>query len=142
MSPDIFRRFERRGEARLKLEQSLGAFSTGDGDVSPLYVLFSVSNAGRNEALAEKAYVLAGGGDAALDLTGELEGDGGGLPCQIQADETATLWMRAKALAGRLRDAGHTGTPKLKLLVVDSGGGEHTTTFRLRVGEYLRLKDE
>lgn len=141
MRPDIFRRFERRGGARLKLEQSLGALPTGYGDVSPLYMLFAVSNAGRNEALLEKTYVLAGG-DTTLDLTGELEGDGEGLSREIRPGERATLWLRAKGLAGRLRDAGYSGTPKLKLLVADSGGGEHTATFRLRVDEYLRLKDE
>ncbi|WP_047866268.1 hypothetical protein [Rubrobacter aplysinae] len=143
--------FGRRGAGRLRPEQSLGAFPLKNGDVSPLYVLFTVYNPGPEAAVAERIYLRAGRG-AVLDLTGELGGDGsggsgeendrGGLPREIPPDGSATLWMRAKELSSRLQDAGCTGTPKLGLVVVDSGGAEHATTFKLRVDEYLRLKDE
>lgn len=138
MSPAIFKR---RGGPRLRLEQSLGAFPAGDGNISPLYVLFGLSNTGESVAVAEEVYLRAGR-DTTLDLTGELGGDNGGPPREILPGEAATLWLRAKDLAGKLREAGHAGTPKLRLLVVDAGGGEHTTTFKLRVDEYLQLKDE
>jgi len=115
-----------------------------DGDVSPLYVLFGLSNRGGAPIVAEKVYLRAGR-ETVLDLTADLGGDGGdsgGLPREIPPGESATLWLRARDLSGRLRDAGHTGTPRLRAVVVDSGGGEHETTFKLRVDEYLRLKDE
>lgn len=147
MSPGIFRRSKRDG-VRLRLEQSLGAFPVGNGDISPLYVLFGVFNVGSAAAVAERVYVRAGR-ETTLDLSAELGGDGsdsadepGGLPREIPPGESATLWLRAKDLSARLRDAGHVGTPKLRLLVVDSEGGEHATTFKLRVDEYLQLKDE
>jgi hypothetical protein len=141
MSPGIFRRFKSHDGPRLRLEQSLGAFPLESGDISPLYVLFGVYNVGGAVAVAEKAYLRAGR-ETVLDLSGELGGDDGGLPREIPPGEAATLWMRARDLAGKLRDAGHPGTPKLRLVVVDSEGGEHTTTFKLRVDEYLQLKDE
>lgn len=125
----------------MRLEQSLGAFPVGNGDISPLYVLFGVSNAGDDAVVAERVCLRAGH-DTVLDLTGDLGGDDGGLPREIPPGGAATLWLRARDLAGKLRDAGYVGTPKLKLLVLDSGGGEHTTTFKLRVDEYLQLKDD
>ena len=147
MSPGIFRRSKRDG-ARLRLEQSLGAFPVGNGDISPLYVLFGVYNAGSDAAVVEKVYLRVGR-EAAIDVSGSLGGDGvgdeeegGGPPRGIPSGESATLWLRARELAGKLRDAGHAGTPKLRLLVFDSGGGEHKTTFKFRVDEYLQLKDE
>jgi hypothetical protein len=147
MSPGIFRRSKRDG-VRLRLEQSLGAFPVGNGDISPLYVLFGVSNVGSVAAVAETVYLRAGR-DTVLDLSSELGGDGvsdekngGGPPRGIPPGESATLWLWARDLAGKLRDAGHAATPKLRLLVVDSEGGEHATTFKFRVDEYLQLKDE
>lgn len=147
MSPGIFRRSNRDG-SRLRLEQSLGAFPVGNGDISPLYVLFGVSNLGSAAAVVEKVYLRAGR-ETALDLSGHLGGDGvsdgksgGGPPRSILPGESATLWLRARDLAGKLKDAGYAGTPKLRLLVLDSEGGEHTTTFKLRVDEYLQLRDE
>jgi hypothetical protein len=141
MSPGILRRFKRRGGPRLRLEQSLGAFPVGKGDISPLYVIFDLSNMGGTAVVAERVYVRAGR-HTILDLTSELGGDDGGPPREIPPGGAAKLWLRAKGLAARLQESSHTGTPKLKLLVVDSEGGEHTTTFRLRVDEYLQLKDE
>lgn len=145
MSPGVFGRFGRRGAPRLRLGQSLGAFPLENGDISPLYVLFGVSNPGEAAVVVESAYLRAGR-DTILDITGELGGDGGGdsggLPREIPPGGAATLWVRARELADRLRRAGHPGTPRLRLLLVDSAGGEHGTTFRLRVDEYLRLKDE
>lgn len=138
MSPGIF---GRRGGSRLRIEQSLGAFPVGNGDISPLYVIFGLGNAGDAAVVAERVYLKAGR-DTTLELTGELGGDEGGPPRELPPGGSATLWLRARELAGKLRDAGHPGTPKLKLLVLDSAGGEHTTTFKLRVDEYLRLKDE
>lgn len=41
-----------------------------------------------------------------------------------------------------MKDAGYGGTPKMKLLVEDGDGNEHSKTFKLRVDEYLELKDE
>lgn len=137
MSPGMFR----RRDPRLRLEQSLGAFPVGNGDISPLYVLFGLSNPGSAPVVVERVYVRAGR-DTILELTGDLGGDEGGPPREVPSGATATLWLRAKELSARLRDAGHAGNPKLRLLVVDSGGGEHGTAFRLRVDEYLRLKDE
>lgn len=123
------------------VEQSLGAFPLDNGDISPLYVLFGLYNAGESVTVAEKVYLRAGR-DTILDLTGEVGGDEGGLPSEIPPDDSTTLWLRARELAAKLREAGHSGTPKLGLMVVDSGGMEYKTTFKLRVDEYLQLKDE
>lgn len=129
------------GKGGLRLEQSLGAFPVGEGDISPLYVIFSAANPGAEAVTVERVYVRAGRGTD-LEITSELGGDAGGPPRRMPPGESATLWMRAKDLSGRLRNAGHTGTPKLKLVVLDASGSEHAAKFRLRVDEYLQLKDE
>lgn len=129
------------GKGGLRLEQSLGAFPVGNGDISPLYVLFTAANPGEAAVTVERVHVGAGR-ETSLELTDSLGGDGGGPPREIPPGGSATLWMRAGELARRLREAGHTGTPRLRLAVVDSLGSEHAARFRLRVDEYLRLKDE
>ena len=113
----------------------------GEGDISPLYVLFSAANPTAEAVIVERVYVRAGRGTE-MEITSELGGDAGGPPRRIPPGESATLWMRAKDLSRRLRDAGHSGTPKLKLSVLDASGSEHAAKFRLRVDEYLQLKDE
>ena len=136
MTPRIF-----GGKGGLRLEQSLGAFPVGEGDISPLYVIFSAANPGAQAVTVQRVYVRAGRGTE-IEITSELGGDAGGPPRRIPSGESATLWMRAKDLSGSLRDAGHAGTPKLRLVAVDDSGSEHTARFRLRVDEYLRLEDE
>lgn len=74
-----------------------------------------------------------------MDLSGDLEGD---LPHVLAAGEAARFRVRAKALAARIRDGGQTGKPRVKLVVEEAGGKEHTKRFRLRVDEYLVLRDE
>lgn len=136
MTPKIF-----GGKGGLRLEQSLGAFPVGGGDISPLYVLFSAANLEDEAVTVERVYVRAGR-ETELEVTPELGGDSGGPPRRIPPSESATFWMRAKDLSSRLRDAGHAGSPKLKLVAVDGSGSEHAAKFRLRVDEYLQLKDE
>jgi hypothetical protein len=70
-----------------------------------------------------------------------LEGDHA-LPGTLRPGETAKLWLKARALAGTMKEAGYGGRPRLRLVVEDDGGRAYETTFRLRVDEYLRLKDE
>lgn len=129
------------GKGGLRLEQSLGAFPVGRGDISPLYVLFTAANPGGAAVTVERVHVRAGR-ETSLELTDSLGGDDGGPPREIPPGESATLWMRATELARRLQEVGHTGTPRLRLVAVDSTGSEHTARFRLRVDEYLQLKDE
>jgi hypothetical protein len=86
MKSGIFRRSKRDGP-RLRLEQSLGAFPVGNGDISPLYVLFGVSNVGNAATVAETVY-LSAGRETAIDVSGDLGGDGvseevGGPPREI-----------------------------------------------------------
>lgn len=113
----------------------------GEGDISPLYVIFSAANSGAETITVQRVYVRAGRGTQ-LEVTHELGGDAGGPPRRIPSGESAALWMRAKDLSRRLRDAGHTGAPKLRLVAADDSGSEHTAKFRLRVDEYLQLEDE
>ncbi len=75
-----------------------------------------------------------------MDLAGDLlEGN---LPQDLAPGTAARFRVRAKALAARIRDGGQTGRPRVKLVVEDAGGNEHTKRFRFRVDEYLALKDE
>ena len=128
------------GKSGLRLEQSLGAFPVGAGDISQLYVLFSAANPLEKAVTVQRVYLCARGGED-LEITSELGGDFGGPPRRILPGEAATLWIGAKGLSRKLRDAGHTGSPKLRLVVLDESGSEHAMKFRLRVDEYLRLED-
>lgn len=131
----------RRSGARLRLAQSLGAFTRPEErDISPLYVFFEVENAGESVVEVSRLYV-APGGESRPAYEGALEGDLG-LPTMLNPGERARFWVRAKTLAGALRDAGHEGRPRVDLVVEDGSGDLHKTGFRFRVDEYLSLKDE
>lgn len=132
-------RFLRR-KRRLRLGQSLGAFSLPEGDISPLYVFFEVANASDEEVEVSRVRIEPKDGEA-LDpgefLEGELQP-----PFVLGAGESVRLQARARRLARELRDAGHGGRPRVRLVVEDSGGDVHEKGFRFRVDEYLQLKDE
>lgn len=131
----------RRSVTRLRLAQSLGAFTRPDEhDISPLYVFFDVRNAGENGAEISRLYVTPKG-DARPAYEGAFEGDLS-LPCTLGAGESARFWVRAKTLAGALEDAGFGGRPRVEFVVEDASGDAHSTGFRFRVDEYLSLKDE
>ena len=133
--------FTRGSSSRLKLWWSLGAFADRrTGDISPLYVFFDALNAGEDEAEIVGLLVELKGGRR-LDLTGDLEGKQD-LPCVVAPGETARFSVRAKTLAARIRDEGHSGRPRVKLIAQDALGDDHAKRFRLRVDEYLALKDE
>ena len=128
------------GTPRLGLGQSLGAFPRPGGDISPLFVLFSVTNTGEEEAGVTHLYIRAG-----KDFSRSLDGNLGGekaLPCTLAAGENVKFWYRAKELAGSLKNGGYDGRPKVRLVVVDASGNEHSKDFRFRVDDYLTLKDE
>jgi hypothetical protein len=131
----------RRGGARLRLAQSLGAFTRPEEqDISPLYVFFEVHNAGKNDARISRLYVTPGGGsDPAYE--GAFEGDHA-LPSTLGPGESARFYVKAKTLARALKDAGYGGRPRVDLVVEDASGDAHNTAFRFRVDEYLSLKDE
>ncbi len=133
--------FGRGSSSRLRLQWSLGAYADRrSGDISPLYVFFDVRNAGETEAEVVRLLVELKGGRR-LDLAGILEGEQG-LPSVLAPGQTARFPVRAKALASRIRDEGHTGRPRVKLIAEDALGDDHAKRFRFRVDEYLSLKDE
>ncbi|MBA2690984.1 MAG: hypothetical protein H0U65_00630 [Rubrobacter sp.] len=123
---------------RLRLVQSLGAFRAPDGGVSPLHVFFTVENASGEVVEIASVRVSPKGEDAPL-AEGEIKGE---VPARLAAKESVRFEVRAKTLAGAAKNAGHSGTPKLSFVVMDGEGGEHRKDFKLRVDEYLALKDE
>jgi hypothetical protein len=130
----------RRGGARLRLAQSLGAFARPEGnDISPLYVFFDVHNAGEDGVDISRLYVMPKGGPPAYERA--FEGDLI-LPSTLSPGESARFWVRAKILARALEAAGYGGRPRVDLVVEDASGKAHRTRFRFRVDEYLSLKDE
>jgi hypothetical protein len=80
-------------------------------------------------------------GGSRLDLADDLEGEQAP-PLTVEPGTTIRFRVRAKALAARVKDGGETGRPRVKLVVEDAAGSEHTKRFRFRVDEYLLLKDE
>lgn len=128
------------GKPHLKIGHSLGAFARpARGDISPLYVFFEASNAGREAVEVRGLHVAPKGGEPVYG--GPFEGDQD-LPYTLGPGEAARFWMRAKALAKSLEDAGHGGRPWVKLVIEDGLGNSHEKSFRFRVDDYLRLKDE
>jgi hypothetical protein len=125
----------------LRLTQSLAAFALpGEGDISPLYVFFGVANLGRNDAEVRRLYVRSSG-DPQPVYEGPFEGERG-LPCTLYPGEAVRFWVRAKALARALKEAGYSGRPRVRLVAEDGAGNGHRKGFWFRVDEYLALKDE
>lgn len=134
------RAFGGRGGSDLRLSHSLGAFAGHEGDISPLHVFFEVTNVGKDEVEVSRIYVSAKGESRPV----REEGFGGdhALPVTLAPGEPARFHTRAKALAGDLKNAGHEGRPRVRFVVEDASGNLHEKTFKFRVDEYLRLKDE
>lgn len=128
----------RRGEPDLRLSQSLGAFAGPDGGISPLYVFFEVTNTGAEEVGVTRVYVSAKGGPV---HEGGIGGDHTP-PFTLGPGASARLHTRARALAKNLKEAGHGGRPRIRLVVEDAYGNRREKPFKFRVDEYLRLKDE
>ncbi len=130
-----------RGKPRLKLVQWLGAFPRPTtSDISPLFVFFTVANAGETEATIAELWVEPRGGSlmAIQGMEGERD-----LPCTLAPGQETRFWVRAKGLARALDEGGYGGRrPKVKLVVVDSLGDRHEKRFGFRVDQYLALKDE
>jgi hypothetical protein len=134
------RAFGDGGGPGLRLSQSLGAFAGPGGDISPLHVFFEVTNADSEEVDIVRVYVAAKG-----DTRPVYEGPFGGdhaLPSTLAPGESSRFHARAKALAGDLKEAGHGGRPRVRLVVEDAHGGRSERAFTFRVDEYLELKDE
>ena len=134
------RAFGDGGGPDLRLSQSLGAFAGPGGDISPLHVFFEVTNADSKEVDIIRVYVAAKG-----DTRPVYEGPFGGdhaLPFTLAPGESSRFHARAKALAGDLKEAGHGGRPRVRLVVEDAHGGRSERAFTFRVDEYLELKDE
>lgn len=132
--------FGRRSGPRLDLGQALGAFPRPGGDISPLFVLFEVTNSGEEDANLSRLYVTPTKDRTAV-FADAPEGDQT-LPCVLRPGESARFWVRARTLAGALEESGHGGRPRLRLVAEDGSGAVHEKGFRFRVEEYLRLKDE
>lgn len=136
--------FRGGGGPRLELGQSLGAFARPDGGISPLFVFFEVANVGE-EAASVAAVRVSRKGDPDTVLAdardGSLEGDLS-FPHTLAPGESARFRVPAKILAHKVRAAGCGGRPKLKVIVQEAGGTVYGESFRFRVEEYLRLKDE
>ncbi|HEX2729154.1 MAG TPA: hypothetical protein VHM16_05320 [Rubrobacteraceae bacterium] len=136
--------FRSAGGPRLELGQSLGAFASADGDISLLFVFIEVANVGE-EAAAVAAVRISPKGDPDTVLAdageGSLEGEPH-LPHTLAPGETSRLQVPAKALAGRAKDAGHGGRPRLEVIVEEADGTVYRKSFGFRVDEYLRLKDQ
>jgi hypothetical protein len=131
----------RRDKPRLRLTQSLGAFTLPEErDISPLYVFFDVANLGQNDAEVRRLYVGSSGHPQPV-YEGPFEGERG-LPCTLYPGETVRFWVRARALARALKEAGYSGRPRVRLVAEDGAGDGHKKAFRFRVDEYLALKDE
>ena len=128
------------GGPDLRLSQSLGAFAGPGGGISPLHVFFEVTNADSEEVDIVRVYVAAKG-----DTRPVYEGPFGGdhaLPFALAPGESSRFHARAKALAGALKEAGHGGRPRARLVVEDASGSRREKAFRFRVDEYLELKDD
>ncbi|CAA9519213.1 MAG: hypothetical protein AVDCRST_MAG12-3677 [uncultured Rubrobacteraceae bacterium] len=134
------RAFGGGGGPDLRLSQSLGAFAGPGGDISPLHVFFEATNAGSEEVEVVRVYVSAKG-DPRPVYEGPFGGDHA-LPFTLAPGESSRFHARAKALAGNLKRAGHGGRPRVRLVVEDASGNRREKAFRLRVDEYLDLKDE
>ncbi len=127
------------GKKKLRLSQSLGAFRTSDGDISPLFVFFEVENESGGAVEVVRLRVVPRGGSGPV-ADGEIEGEG--LPLSLPPGGSIRFQVRAKTLARALKDAGYGGTPKATLIVEDGEDEEYSKAFKLRVDEYLALKDE
>lgn len=130
----------RRDGLDLRLSQSLGAFAGPEGDISPLHVFFEVANAGKEEVEIVRVYVSAKGGPVPV-----YEGPFGGdhtLPFTLAPGESSRFHALARALAGKLKEAGYEGRPRIRLVVEGARGNRREKSFRFRVDEYLRLQDE
>jgi hypothetical protein len=134
------RAFGGGGGPDLRLSQSLGAFADAGGNISPLHVFFEATNAGSEEVEVVRVYVAAKG-DARPVYEGPFGGDHA-LPFALAPGESSRFHARAKALAGELKEAGHGGRPRVRLVVEDAAGNRREKAFRFRVDEYLELKDE
>jgi len=125
---------------RLSLAWSLGAFTRPEqGDISPLYVFFEVTNAGRQSVEVSRLYVSPKGAGPAHDEP--LEGERS-LPLTLEPGDTARFWTQARTLAQNLENAGHGERPRLRLVAEDGLGNVHEKRFVFRADEYLRLQDE
>ena len=140
MAGRLRRAFGGGGGPDLRLSQSLGAFAGPGGDISPLHVFFEATNAGSEEVEVVRVYVSAKG-DPRPVYEGPFGGDHA-LPFTLAPGESSRFHARAKALAGNLKRAGHGGRPRVRLVVEDASGNRREKAFRLRVDEYLDLKDE
>ena len=140
MAGRLRRAFGGGGGPDLRLSQSLGAFAGPGGDNSPLHVFFEAANAGSEEVEVVRVYVSAKG-DPRPVYEGPFGGDHA-LPFTLAPGESSRFHARAKALAGNLKRAGHGGRPRVRLVVEDASGNRREKAFRLRVDEYLDLKDE
>lgn len=132
------------GGPRLELGQSLGAFARPNGDISPLFVFFEVANVSEEYAsvAAVRVSPKADSNTVLADVReGSLEGEPH-LPHKLAPGEAAKFRVLAKTLAGRARDTGHGGRPKLEVIVEEADGTVHKKSFGFRTDEYLRLKDE
>ncbi len=126
---------------RLEISQSLGAFARPGGEgISPLYVFFEVTNKGTQPAEISHHHVAARK-DPRPVYDGPFDGDDA-LPYRLDPGQSVRFWTRAKSLAGALKRAGHDGRPRIRFVAEDSSGNTHEKTFRFRVDDYLRLKDE
>lgn len=128
------------GKPGLRLSQSLGAFAGPGGDISPLHVFFEVANTGKEEVEISRVYVSAKG-DPRPVYEGPFGGDHA-LPFTLTPGESSRFHAQARLLAGKLKEAGYGGRPRVSLVVEDASGNRSETAFRFRVDEYLRLKDE
>ena len=131
----------RRSRPRLRIAQSLGAFTLPkESDISPLFVFFEMANLGQDDVEICRLYVTPKGYRRAV-FEGPREGDRG-LPCTLGPGEAIRFWVRAKTLAKGLKEAGCGGRPRVKLVAEDGVGNGHEKDFGFRVDEYLWLKDE
>jgi hypothetical protein len=129
----------RHEKPQLELAQSLGAFPRPGGDISPLFIFFTVANVGESDTTIAELRVESKGGSPVP--FGKLKGEKY-LPYTLTSGEETRFWVRAKELARALKDEGYNGRPRVKLVVVGASGDRYEKRFRFRVDEYLELKDE
>ena len=129
----------RKNKPRLKIDQALGAFPRPEqGDISPLYTFFEITNISPDNAEVSRLHVTPTGAEKAA-YDGNFEGDQE-LPCTLQPGEKARFWVRARTLANALKEAGYPGRPRVRFVVGDGSGNSHEKSFKFRVDEYLRLE--
>jgi hypothetical protein len=130
----------KRSGPRLRLSHAPGAFPVPGGNVSPLFLVFGVENAGDEAVDIARVRVESSGRGA--PFSAEVSDGERQLPCRVGPGESVRFWSRARGLAEGLKEAGYGEEARLRLVLEDPRGVVGEKAMRFPVGRYLRLEDE